>query len=96
MATLYCTEHVHIAQTQIPIPCTGQESGPESVSGNVNEPLERQSRTLQSNPAYAVVLSGTNDEEKNRWEMNARNQVTMWGPSGQVSNIYTIHRFCCV
>ena len=41
MATLYYTEHVHIAQTQIPTPyfCKGQESESESsVSGNVNEP----------------------------------------------------------
>ena len=44
MATLYYAEHVHIAQTQIPLPkfCKGQESEscsvPESVSGNVNEP----------------------------------------------------------
>ena len=46
-ATLYYVEHVHTAQilTQIPTPyyCTGQESEsksePESVSGNVNEPL---------------------------------------------------------
>ena len=42
IATLYCTETVHIAQiwTRIPTPyfCRGQE--PESVSGNVNEPLQ--------------------------------------------------------
>ena len=46
MATLYCAEHVHIAQTraQIPTICfwTGQESEsdsvPYSVSGNANEP----------------------------------------------------------
>ena len=45
MATLCCTEHVHIAQTQTLIPtsyfCIGQESEsksePESVSSNVNE-----------------------------------------------------------
>ena len=43
MATLYHAEHVHIARTQtwIPTPyfCIGQESVPESVPGNVNEPL---------------------------------------------------------
>ena len=47
MATLYCAEHVHIAQTRnrIPTPysCVGHESEsefiPESVSGSVNEPL---------------------------------------------------------
>ena len=47
MATLYSTEHIHIAQTwaQIPTPCfyAGQESESQSilgsVSGNVNEPL---------------------------------------------------------
>ena len=47
MATLYYAENVHIAQTQTRIPtpyfCIGQESEsesvPESVSGNVNEPL---------------------------------------------------------
>ena len=47
MATLYQAEHVHFAQTwtQIAIPyfCTGQESEsesvPESVYGNINEPL---------------------------------------------------------
>ena len=47
MATLYCAEHVHIAQTRnrIPTPYSfvGQESEPEfipeSVSGSVNEPL---------------------------------------------------------
>ena len=45
IGTLYCTETVHIAQiwTQIPTPyfCRGQE--PESVSGNVNEPLQMSS-----------------------------------------------------
>ena len=104
MATLYCAEHVHTAQTQTRIPTpyffvgpeSESESIHESVSSNVNEPLECQSRTLQSNPASVVVLSGTNDEEKNRWEMNARNQVTMWGPSGQVLNVDTTHRFWCV
>ena len=48
MATLYYTEHIHIAQTwtQILAPCfcVGQElaseSVPESVSGNVNKPLK--------------------------------------------------------
>ena len=48
MATLYYTETVHIAQTQtqitIPYFCVGQESEsesvPESISGNVNEPLD--------------------------------------------------------
>ena len=47
MATLYYKEHVHIAQTQtqIPIPyfCREQESEcesvPESIFGNINEPL---------------------------------------------------------
>ena len=47
MATLYCTEHVHISQTQTQIPtpyfCVGQEYDymlvSESVSDNVNEPL---------------------------------------------------------
>ena len=46
MATLHYAETVHIAQTWIPTPyfCIAQEakteseSGPESVSGNVNEP----------------------------------------------------------
>ena len=44
---LYYAEHVHIVQTRtgIPIPyfCIAQQSKsvPESVSGNVNEPLER-------------------------------------------------------
>ena len=46
MATLYYTEHVHIAQTWtwIPTPyfCIEREceseSVPESISGNVNEP----------------------------------------------------------
>ena len=44
MATLYYTEHVQIAQTQIPTPylCVIHEfeskSVPKSVSGNVNEP----------------------------------------------------------
>ena len=41
---LYYAEHVHIAQTQTGIPTpyffVGQESESESVSGNVNEPLE--------------------------------------------------------
>ena len=44
----------------------------------------------------SVALSGTNDEERNRWEMNARNQVTMWGPSGQVLSSTAFHRFYCV
>ena len=47
MATLYYAENVPIALTQTPIPtphsCIGQESEsksvPESVFGNVNEPL---------------------------------------------------------
>ena len=44
MATLYYAEHVQ-TQTQIPIPyfCIGQESEsesvPESIFGNINEPL---------------------------------------------------------
>ena len=48
MASLYCAEHVHIAQTKISVPtpnfCIGQESEsvsiPECVSGSVNEPYE--------------------------------------------------------
>ena len=46
MATLYYTEHVHIAQTQIPTPyfCAVQESESkpvhEFISGNVNETLD--------------------------------------------------------
>ena len=48
MATLYYAESVHIAQTSTRIPtpyfCTGQESEsesvPESISSNVNEPIE--------------------------------------------------------
>ena len=49
MVTLYCVEHVHIAQTQtwIPTPyfCIRQESESVSVfdSGNVNEPLHSKS-----------------------------------------------------
>ena len=47
MATLCCAEHVHITQTWTWIPisyfCIGEEcqskSVPESISGNVNEPL---------------------------------------------------------
>ena len=47
MAKLSYAEHVHIAQTRTPIPTPyfrlGQESEsesvPESISGNVNEPL---------------------------------------------------------
>ena len=47
MATLYCTEHGHIAQTQTRIPTpylfrwqeSESESVPESISGNVSEPL---------------------------------------------------------
>ena len=27
-----------------------------------------------------------NDDEKNLYEMNMRNQVTIWGPSGEVRN----------
>ena len=43
MAALHYAEHVHIAQTrtQVPTPyfCTEQESETESVSGNVNGPV---------------------------------------------------------
>ena len=54
MATLYYAEYVLIAQTwtRIPTPyfCTGQESEsesvPESVSDNVNEPLDTHSHDL--------------------------------------------------
>ena len=52
MATLYYAEHTHTTETQTRIPtpyfCTGQESEsesvPESISGNVNEPLQQVKR----------------------------------------------------
>ena len=28
---------------------------------------------------------GTNEDEKNLYEYNARNQITLWGPTGNVS-----------
>ena len=50
MATLYCTEHVHIAQTLNLIPShfywKGQESESESVSGNVYELITGDSALL--------------------------------------------------
>ena len=57
MATLYYGEHVHIAQTQTQIPtlcvCIGQESESvsisESVSGNINEPLQPKPSTSEGN-----------------------------------------------
>ena len=36
---------------------------------------------------FLYLIQGTNDAERNQYEMNARNQVTMWGPSGQVRKI---------
>ena len=29
---------------------------------------------------------GTNEEDQDWWEFNARNQVTLWGPDGEISN----------
>ena len=57
MAKLYYAEHVHVVWTWTPIPpvyfCVGQESesksGPESVSGNVNELLRIVSDTATCN-----------------------------------------------
>ena len=30
------------------------------------------------------MLSGGNDEDKLQYEYNARNQITLWGPEGQI------------
>ena len=61
MATLYYAEHVHITQTRIPTPdfCMGQESEsefvPESISGNVNEPLQKRKVNQQTKLISAKV-----------------------------------------
>ena len=63
MATLYCLEHVHIAQTQTQIPtpyvCLGQgselDSVPESISANVNEPLQRDNFKVEGLFTYNEV-----------------------------------------
>ena len=63
---MYYAEHVHIAQTRTQIPflyfCTGQVSEsefvPESVSGNVNEPL------IVKHFWYFVIISFVNQIQK--------------------------------
>ena len=61
MATLYYAEHVHITQTRIPTPyfCMGQESEsefvPESISGIVNEPLQKRKVNQQTKLISAKV-----------------------------------------
>ena len=38
---------------------------------------------LGNHKKYSLI-PGTDDAEKNQYEMNMRNQVTTWGPNGEV------------
>ena len=66
MATLYYVEHVHITQTQIPTHyfCIGQESEyesvPESITGNVNEPLTGDEKVPNGKTALRNPYSSSN------------------------------------
>ena len=39
---------------------------------------------LLGNWLEAAKAIGTTDDEKKLYEYNARNQITLWGPTGQV------------
>ena len=41
---------------------------------------------LLGNWLEAAKAIGTTDDEKKLYEYNARNQITLWGPTGQVTD----------
>ena len=89
MTTLYYAEHTHATQTQTRIPtpyfCTGQESEsesvPESISGNVNEPLQqlkRYKKKLLVVMAYSYCRIQTRIPTRTQIPVLCRNFTLVW------------------